>query len=238
MPYRPVIGVHVKIRTITTTLATAGLLLLTGVSPEPALAADVPSHARAASACQTGTPAVAPPTTDFYDPAQPAFGPATLPTARPVGPLLVAYQRFGHLTEAEFAAKYRSGSSWIYPPDDGFLVIGGIPIEYTQTLRPGAEIDRFGYPGGSYLSPAGTLFLERALPPQNLNTPSGTSLSNYHLYCVLKPFPVDAGPIAPWFEQLGLGIQYKLDVTLLPQAGAALSVTWLLTNGYLVEEAA
>ena len=53
---------------------------------------------------------------------------------------------------------------------------------------------------------------------------------------MIKAFPVDAGPIAPWFEQLGLGIQYKLDASLLPQAGTGLSVTWLLTNGYLVEE--
>lgn len=53
---------------------------------------------------------------------------------------------------------------------------------------------------------------------------------------MLTPFTVDAGPIAPWFEQTGLGVQYKLEARYLPEAGTTLNVTWLLTNGYLVEE--
>lgn len=48
-----------------------------------------------------------------------------------------------------------------------------------------------------------------------------TPQSNYHLYCVLRPFTVDAGPIAPWFEQRGLGLQYKLEPQYLPEAGMA-----------------
>ena len=101
-------------------------------------------------------------------------------------------------------------------------MLAGHRVEYTHTLFVGDQIDRFGYPGGAYLSPTGTLFTQRALPPQNLNTPTGTTQANYHDYCVTKPFPVDAGPIAPWFEQLGLGIQYKLDPALLPAAGSSL----------------
>jgi hypothetical protein len=223
----------VKIRPLAASaaLSLAAFLTLT-VAPAASASAAIP----AVSPCHAGTPALAPPTTTFYDPAEPAFGPAALPVAAPVGPLLLAYSRFGALTETQFAAKYRSGTSWIYPPDDGFLVLAGHRVEYTHTLFAGDQIDRFGYPGGAYLSPAGTLFTQRALPPQNLNTPTGTTQANYHDYCVTKPFPVDAGPIAPWFEQLGLGIQYKLDGALLPAAGSSLSVSWLLSNSYLVEE--
>jgi hypothetical protein len=200
----------------------------------------LPAHAGTASAatstCRPGTPVPAPPTQRFYDPARPELGPDPLPVDRPVGPLLFGYQRFGGLTEDQFAQKYRLGNSWIYPPADGFLMVGDHPIRFAQTLRPGSRVDRFGYPGGTYLAPARTLFLQRALPPQNLTTPTGTSASNYHLYCVLKAFRVDSGPIAPWFEQLGLGVQYKLEAKHLPQAGTTLSVTWLMQQGYLTEE--
>ncbi|KJZ80050.1 hypothetical protein HIM_00764 [Hirsutella minnesotensis 3608] len=33
---------------------------------------------------------------------------------------------------------------------------------------------------------------------------------NYYVYRVAKPFEVAAGPIAPWFEQPGGGVQFKL----------------------------
>jgi hypothetical protein len=198
-------------------------------------AAPAQAHVGARS-CTAGTPSNAPPTVEYYDPDHPEFGPLHLPLRKPVGPLLVGYHRFGTMTEEEFAATYRSGSSWIYPPDNGFLLLHGHPVEYTQTLRAGTEIDRFGYPGGSFLSPTGTRFGMRALPPQNLNTPVDTPEANYHEYCVLKAFPVDAGPIAPWFAQPGLGTQYMLDASLIPASGGAISVTWLLSNGYLVEE--
>jgi hypothetical protein len=195
------------------------------------------SAAASALGCRPATPAQAPATTGFYDPQRPYLGPAPLPTGAPVGPLLVGYQRFGPLSEDAFLATYRTGAGWAYPPSDGFLILAGIAIRYAQTMVTGIRIDRFGYAGGAYLAPAGTPFINRALPPQNLNTPGGTPASNYHLYCVVRAFTVDAGPIAPWFGQIGLGLQYKLDSRYLPEAGSALSVTWLLTNGYLVEEA-
>jgi Tuberculosis necrotizing toxin len=225
-------GAYVKIRSVGAYLAATLLGVLGTVATHPIAAGAAVPH----TSCVAGTPPIAPATTDFYDPAHPEFGPAHLPRATTIGPLLLAYHRFGTLSESQFATEYRSGSSWIYPPDNGFLIVSGRPVEYEQTLLPGSEIDRFGYSGGGYLSPAGTLFTERALPPQNLDTPTDTPVANYHLYCVEKPFPVDAGPIAPWFQQLGLGIQYKLDATLLPRAGSALNVTWLLANGYLVEQ--
>jgi hypothetical protein len=219
-------------RAVAAVLLVLGTLFTVLTAPSAVAA----SPASPASLCNPGTPDTAPPTTSFYDPARPELGPAALPTGSPVGPLMPLYRRFGGLTEAQFVARYRSGTGWIYPPDDGFLTIAGVPIRYRQTMLPGSRIDRFGYAGGAYLAPARTLFIQRALPPQNLNTPTGTPQSNYHLYCVVRPFDVAAGPIAPWFGQLGLGLQYKLDPTYLPEAGTALSVTWLLANGYLVEE--
>jgi hypothetical protein len=33
---------------------------------------------------------------------------------------------------------------------------------------------------------------------------------NYHVYSVVKPLVVLAGPIAPWFGQPGAGVQYML----------------------------
>lgn len=211
----------------------AGTVLFAGAVPATASAS---APARAASPCRPGTPDPAPATTEFYDPAQPAMGPAQLPSTPPVGPLVFAYSRFGTLSEQQFIAKYRTTTGWIYPPDDGFLTIGGYVLRDEVTLKPGRRIDRFGYPGGAFLAPTGTLFLQRALPPQNLNTPTGTTRSNYHVYCVLKSFDVDGGPIAPWFEQLGLGVQYKLVAAYVPASAGAISVTWLITNGYLVEE--
>ncbi len=46
---------------------------------------------------------------------------------------------------------------------------------------------------------------------------------NYHVYRVLKPFEVLAGPIAPWFGQPGQGVQYKLSQNVLT----------LIQNGFL-----
>lgn len=210
--------------------------LLGSTAAVPAAAATPAFVGNGASACHAGTPGAAPATTRYYDPAQPALGPQALPGTAPVAPLLLDYSRFGALSEHEFVSLYRDASGWIYPPDDGFLRVGGRPVRYEQELWPGEQVDRFGYPGGAYLAPAGTPFFRRALPPQSLTTPTGTPESNYHLYCVLRPFDVQAGPIAPWFAQPGLGLQFRLDARYLPAAGTGLSVTWLLANGYLTEE--
>ncbi|WP_274621388.1 TNT domain-containing protein [Enterobacter kobei] len=32
-------------------------------------------------------------------------------------------------------------------------------------MKPGTQIDRYGYPGGTYTSPVGTPYPMRALPP-------------------------------------------------------------------------
>jgi Tuberculosis necrotizing toxin len=217
-----------KLRSWSTAVLAA--LLLTGSAPVAAQAAV------AEKPCgKPAEPKSAPATTTFYD-GQAIFGPKTLPTARPVGPLLTDYRRFGNLTQEKFVATFREGNRWKYPDADGFYKKDNKPVRYAQALTPGSRIDRFGFPGGGYLSPAGTPFPQRALPPQNLNTPADSPLSNYHLYCVAMEFTVDAGPIAPWFAQPGMGQQYKLEMKHLPKAGKELSVAWLIKKGYLVEK--
>ena len=87
-----------------------------------------------------------------------------------------------------------------WPPNDG--AFGETKI---SVLEPGTIIDRYGYPGGTYTSPVGTPYSMRALPP-------GTNNRDYTVYEVLKPIPnVQESKIAPWFGEIGLGTQYKLD---------------------------
>ncbi|NUU22661.1 MAG: TNT domain-containing protein [Streptomycetaceae bacterium] len=165
----------------------------------------------------------------------PRLGPETLPKLGPVGFELILYRRTGHLTVQQFLDTYYDPAApgWRYPPADGY-VIGpdGRPIEWTQQLLPGQDIDRFGSEYGAFLAPEGLPYAARSIPPQSLNgnPPAGC---NYRDYRVLKPFSVHAGPIAAWFAQPGGGLQYQLDATLVPGSPARLNVLWLVENGYL-----
>ena len=88
------------------------------------------------------------------------------------------------------------------------------------TLKPGTVIDRYGSNGsGRYFSPAGSSFESRALPPFMQNQP-------HTKYVVLKPLPVKAGTIAPWFDESGMGIQY-----FTPD----MDVDYLVREDYLTE---
>ena len=80
---------------------------------------------------------------------------------------------------------------------------------------------------GTYVSAADAPYSQRALPPNNLDTPVGSSdyPYNYHIYTVTKSFVVEGGPIAPWFGQPGLGAQFYV--------GATGNIQTLLQNGYL-----
>ena len=167
------------------------------------------------------------------------LGPQQLPLLGAVGFELLGYNRSGGLGDARLLADYysptaNSGSpGWIYPPDNGYLLNrAGQPIETTQALRPGTDIDRFGSEYGAFLAPEGLAYAARSIPPSSLDSTPAASC-NYHDYRVLKPLTVDAGPIAPWFGQPGLGRQYQLDGTLVPGAPAQLNVLWLVDNGYL-----
>ena len=90
-----------------------------------------------------------------------------------------------------------------YPPNDGFL---GEAID--DVLQPGTMVDRYGYPGGSYVAPVGTPAPMRALPPGTLDKP-------YNVYEVVEAVNVKSGPAAPWFGQTGLGTQYKFDSKII-----------------------
>jgi hypothetical protein len=156
-------------------------------------------------------------------------------------------QRFGTLSESEFLGRWTDSSGnwdWGRVPPDGFAQrnVGGamVPDRYELELTPGTQIDRFGPEGGQFLSPDGTPFEQRALPPGNLVPRPGTPVAvsdahpfNYYRYEVVRPFTVDAGRIAPAFEQPGQGIQFLLDGRHIPGAPSRIDVEWLVNNGYL-----
>jgi RHS repeat-associated protein len=85
-----------------------------------------------------------------------------------------------------------------YPPNRGF---SGAPGD--ATLVPGSIVDRYGGPGGSFLSPQGT-------PPWARSLPYGAETRPLNAYEVVKPIDVQAGKAAPWFNQPGGGTQYDL----------------------------
>ncbi|WP_035798898.1 TNT domain-containing protein [Kitasatospora mediocidica] len=165
----------------------------------------------------------------------PRLGPDQLPSTGAVGRQLIGYRRTGGQSEQDFLATFydSTAKSWRYPPSNGYLIgFNGQPVELDQTLVPGQDIDRYGSEYGSFLAPEGLPYTSRAIPPQSLDgTPAAGC--NYHDYRVLKPFTVHAGPIAPWFDQIGLGWQYQLDASLVAGAPAQINVGWLVTNGYL-----
>jgi hypothetical protein len=103
----------------------------------------------------------------------------------------------------------RQTSVWVdkagnirWPPNDGFL---GKPERVT--LQPGTLIDRYGYESGRFVSPQGVPIQMRSLAPGTENKP-------YNIYEVIKPIEGLRGTTNPWFDQVGGGIQYKLDMTI------------------------
>ncbi len=71
------------------------------------------------------------------------------------------------------------------------------------TLQSGQIIDRFGGTAASrFFSPVGTPAAMRALPPGSAQQPLRT-------FEVIKPFTVEAGRVAPAFNQIGLGTQLR-----------------------------
>ena len=89
-----------------------------------------------------------------------------------------------------------------YPPNRGFL---GGPVR--STLRPGTVVDRYGADSGTFVSPQGTPFGARSLPPSSLS-------KQFNTYEVVNPVEVNGGTVAPWFGQGGGGIQYEFDQSI------------------------
>ena len=86
-----------------------------------------------------------------------------------------------------------------WPPNRGF---SGTPVR--ETLKPGTRIDRYGYDGGTFVSPEGVPSPMRSLAP-------GTTDKPYSIFDVVKPLDVQSGKTAPWFGQPGGGTQFELD---------------------------
>ncbi|NUP50367.1 MAG: TNT domain-containing protein, partial [Catenulispora sp.] len=215
-------------RKVLTALALAAGLVVSAVPASASASATASATATPADQCSAA----------YYD-GDARLGPADLPTSGKVGFELIGYHRTGTQTPADFLAQYYDPAAnggrggWIYPPQNGYLLTpGGSPIEWHQTLLPGQSIDRFGSEYGSFLAPEYLPYAMRAIPPQSLDS-TPPEPCNYHDYRVLKPFQVDAGPIAAWFAQPGGGLQYQLDPALVPGAPTPINVLWLVNNGYL-----
>jgi hypothetical protein len=105
-------------------------------------------------------------------------------------------------------------------------------------MKPGDLMDRFGTGDGRFLSPDGTPFAERSLPPDSLNpVQSGDSwVDSYHRYEVVKAFDAKVAVVAPAFGQPGGGLQVFIDKGLVGHTGMdRVNVDWMVRNGYLKE---
>ncbi|EEU38014.1 uncharacterized protein NECHADRAFT_95953 [Fusarium vanettenii 77-13-4] len=159
------------------------------------------------------------------------LGPSVLPRKLPLGTFVASYDRFGGLSPDAFLKKWwDEEKGWKYPDNHGFqLDADNKPMNASMVLEPDMLVDRFGYTTGRYISPASAPFAQRALNPQNLDTPKNSPEfpNNYHVYIVLKRMTVIAGPISPWFGQPGLGTQFFL--------GEHITVQHYIDNGSLKE---
>ncbi|MET7450372.1 TNT domain-containing protein [Streptomyces sp. NPDC005574] len=200
--------------------AIASLLLLIGISPTAAYA-DHPRTGHGAH-CPTehrsrGNNSAPAKELDPYFLDDWRLGPQPLPHTGALGAMLKGYHRAGGTSAYWFLGCYwqtdpKTGKSgWWYPDNNGFVLKNGKPVEHSQTLRKGQLVDLFGSGFGNFLAPAGTPYAKRAIPPSNLDTYVAAYPLSYHLYRVLEPFTVHAGPIRPWFGQPGLGLQYVTD---------------------------
>ncbi|MDF3300725.1 TNT domain-containing protein [Streptomyces tropicalis] len=200
----------------------ASLLLLVGTAPAAVHAADNRATQSAPCPIQHRSRGVntAPPALQQFYWNDWRLGPARLPRTGAIGRMLRDYHRTDSVSPYWFLGCYwqtdpvSAKSGWWYPDNNGFVLRNGRPVEQSRTLRTGQLLDLFGSGLGHFLAPAGTPYAERAIPPSNLNTYDRSHPYSYHLYRVLKPFSVQAGPIRPWFHQPGLGLQYLTTPTI------------------------
>ena len=99
---------------------------------------------------------------------------------------------------ADLPASYQpSPGHVVWPQNDGFA-----PATLPVTIQAGALLDRFGDRAGTFLSPKGTGFRERALPYECRGYA-------YTTYRVVQPLPALLGTATPWFGEPGGGVQVK-----------------------------
>ena len=109
----------------------------------------------------------------------------------------------------------KSDGSWDWPENLGFQ---GASKE--SVLPVGTRIDRYGNDKGSFLSPEGTPYEQRALAP-------GSRAEDYNVYEVKNELPIVEGEIAPAFGQPGEGTQ------ILPNLPERMNVKQLREAGYI-----
>ncbi|MDP9849336.1 TNT domain-containing protein [Streptosporangium lutulentum] len=174
----------------------------------------------------------------------PNLGPRYLPEEGQLGKILRGYKPLNGVAPQDFIDRYwdETTNMWRYPPDYGFAHSGGYsngrPLVRPVRLPVGTPLDRFGGEKGAFVSPLGSSYVGRALPPNNLNTfyLAPKYLCSYHTYKVIKEFTVDGGPAVAAFQQEGEGRQYHLVskyIPAAPQTSPEVSVEWLIANGYL-----
>lgn len=103
----------------------------------------------------------------------------------------------------------------LYPPNEG-----AVGTAWAEVLQVGTKLTRFGRATGRYTAPAGTPFVNRAMPYTEAEYSD-----NEHQYVVIKPLPVKTSVTAPAFNKVGGGIQYKTEE----------SIQYYLDEGYLKE---
>lgn len=156
--------------------------------------------------------------------ASPNPGPHPLPPDSPLFDGYVPHDPGPEFTDAD--------GNLIYPDDTDpakpYAVPGSV-VPHVDLPR-GTLMDRFGYPGGAWLSPDGTPFPFRGLPHDS-------ALRPYFQYVVDDPtklppgWSIEQSEVAPWFHQPGGGVQYRI---IAPE-GQRPSVQTLLEWGYLKE---
>ena len=102
----------------------------------------------------------------------------------------------------QVAEKASTALQTYYPPNDGFS--GAVQ---KITLEAGTLIQRTGDLVGRYIAPAGTPTQMLSLPYDKIGQP--TTILQVH-----QSVEVFAGRVAPWFGQIGGGIQYQLGTPL------------------------
>jgi len=169
---------------------------------------------------------------NMYGPGGINLGALHLPSDGPVGDLLADYDRFGGMSPEDFVSAWgdgHGGYDWTNVVNDGFLG-DRVPMD----MNPGELLDRFGPSNGRYLSPVGTPFGERGLPPASID--ATVPNFGYHQYEVVTPFTADVGYIAPAMGQDGGGLQVFLNGANVPEfTGGWFNVDWLLSHGYIKE---
>ncbi|MGW2746903.1 TNT domain-containing protein [Streptomyces sp. NPDC001450] len=204
-------------------------LLMVGISPATVQAAEAQSRNGASCPTEhrdTATNTAPHPQLEAYHDGDWRLGPKELPRTGPIGRMLRGYHPEGPTTRYWFLGCYwqtnpekdptQQIGGWWFPDNHGFVLRNGRPVERSLTLQKGQRVDLFGRGNpGNFLAPEGTPYAKRAIPPSNLdNYSSANPPFNYHLYEVIAPFTVEAGPARPWFNQSGLGTQYYTSTTV------------------------